>query len=60
MYHIYITEDDIMDYKPLYLLLFNATTEALEQLDAQNYGDARDILIAAQQKAEEIYINSED
>ena len=41
-----------MDYKPLYLLLFNATTEALEQLDAQNYGD--------QQKAEEIYINSED
>ena len=60
MYHIYITEDDIMDYKPLYLLLFNAATDALEQLDAQNYGDARDILIAAQQKAEELYINSED
>ncbi len=49
-----------MDYKPLYLLLFNATTDALEQLDVQNYGNARDILIAAQQKAEEIYINSED
>lgn len=60
MYYIYIAEDDIMDYKPLYLLLFNATTDALEQLDAQNYGDARDVLIAAQQKAEEIYINSED
>ncbi len=49
-----------MDYKPLYLLLFNATTEALEKLDAQNYGDARDILIAAQQKAEDLYINAKD
>ena len=50
----------MVDYKKIYHLLFNAMTEALEKIDAQNYGDARDILIAAPQKAEEIYINSED
>ena len=50
----------MVDYKKIYHLLFNAMTDALEKIDDQNYGDARDILIAAQQKAEEIYINSED
>ena len=48
------------DYQKMYLLLFNAITDALEQLDAQNYGEARDTLIAAQQKAEEIYMGSAD
>ncbi len=50
----------MVDYKKIYHLLFNTMTDALEKIDDQNYGDARDILIAAQQKAEEIYINSED
>ena len=35
--------------------LFNAITDALEALEA-----ARDILIAAQQNAEEVYVSSED
>ena len=48
------------DYRKMYLLLFNAITDALEQLDAQNYGEARNTLIAAQQKAEEIYMESAD
>ncbi len=47
-----------MDYEKLYHLLFNAITDALEQLDAQNYGEAKETLISAQQKAEEIYIGS--
>ncbi len=47
-----------MDYEKLYHLLFNAITDALEQLDAQNYGEAKETLISAQQKAEEIYIDS--
>ena len=47
-----------MDYEKLYHLLFNAITDALEQLDAQNYGEAKETLIYAQQKAEEIYIDS--
>ena len=45
------------NYDKMYSLLFNAITDALEK---QNLGDAKDILISAQQKAEEIYITAED
>ena len=48
------------DYKAMYLLLFNAITDALEKIEEQNYGEARELLIAAQQKAEDIYIDSDD
>ena len=47
------------DYEKMYHLLFNAITDALEQLEQQNYGSAKDLLIAAQQQAEEIYITAE-
>lgn len=47
------------DYKAMYLLLFNAVTDALEKMGEQNYGEAGALLIAAQQKAEEIYMNSD-
>lgn len=46
------------DYKAMYLLLFNAVTE-LEKMDRQNYGEASALLIAAQQKAEELYMDSD-
>ena len=48
------------DYEKMYHLLFNTSTDALTQRDAQNYGDVKDALISAQQKAEEIYITAED
>ena len=48
------------DYEKMYHLLFNAITDALTQLEAQNYGDVKDALIFAQQKAEEIYITAEN
>ena len=48
------------DYQKMYTMLFNAVTDALTQMEAQNYGDAKDLLIAAQQKAEEIYITAEN
>ena len=48
------------DYEKMYHLLFNAITDALTQMEAQNYGDAKDTLISAQQKAEEIYITAEN
>ena len=48
------------DYEKMYHLLFNAITDALTQLEAQNYGDVKDALIFAQQKAKEIYITAED
>ena len=47
------------EYKKMYLLLFNAITDALEQMEKQNYGTAKDLLITAQQKAEEIYMPAE-
>lgn len=48
------------DYKAMYLLLFNAITDALEKMDEQNYGEASALLIAAQQKVEELYMDSDD
>ena len=48
-----------MDYEKLYHLLFNAITDALKQMEQQNYGSAKDLLITAQQKAEEIYMSAE-
>ena len=48
-----------MEYKKLYHLLFNAITDALKKIEEQNYGDAKDLIIAAQQEAEEIYMSAE-
>ena len=48
------------NYQKMYSTLFNAITDALAQIENQNYGDAKDILISAQQKAEEIYIVSDN
>ena len=47
------------DYEKMYHLLFNAITDALEQIEQQNFGIAKDLLIAAQQEAEEIYMSAE-
>ena len=47
------------DYEKMYHLLFNAITDALEQIEQQNFGSAKDLLIAAQQEAEEIYMSAE-
>ena len=47
------------DYKAMYLLLLNAVTDALEKMDRQHYGEASALLIAAQQQADELYIDSD-
>ena len=49
-----------MDYCLLYLHLFNAITDAIEALKAQNYGMAEEILKHAQQETEEIYMEAEE
>ena len=46
---------DIPNY---YTLLFNRVTDAIKALEQQNYGTARDILVKAQQEAEELYIEA--
>ena len=46
-----------MDYEKLYHVMFNGATDALEQLEAQNYGLAKERLRQAQELCEELYIN---
>ena len=48
------------EYKQPYLLLFRGVTEALEQLQQQNYGLAAALLKQAQQAAEEAYIAQDE
>ncbi|MEF2907958.1 MAG: hypothetical protein U0O42_01835 [Oscillospiraceae bacterium] len=48
-----------MDYEKLYHLLFNAITDALKQMESQNFGTAKETLITAQQEAEELYMSAE-
>lgn len=49
----------MLSYKDLYLKLFSAAVDAVEAMDAMNFGQAREILIAAQQAAKEQYMNAE-
>ena len=50
----------LMDYQKLYCFLFNAITNALEQIDLGRPETARIILMNAQQKSEEVYIISDE
>lgn len=44
-------------YKSLYFHLFNQMTDAISAIEQQNFGTAKDILIHAQQSAEEQYLD---
>ena len=46
-------------YGRMYAHLFNAVTDALEELAQQNYGAARQLLVQAQQECEELYLDGE-
>ncbi|MGM9614996.1 MAG: hypothetical protein ACI3W7_05705 [Oscillospiraceae bacterium] len=48
------------NYKKMYLLLFNAITDALEELKTGNLSGAEALLKAAQQNAEEVYIRDKE
>jgi len=48
------------DYKKLYYKLFNAVTDALEALEQLNVGQAKELLLRAQQETEELYLSEED
>lgn len=43
-------------YKKLYFALFNRISDAVTALDEKNIGLARNILCAAQQEGEELYL----
>ena len=44
-------------YKKLYFSMFNAVTDAIKVLESDDLQKAREILICAQQRAEEEYLN---
>ena len=46
--------------KEMYLHLFHAVTDAICQLEAQNYGLARETLTRAQQETEEMFLEAEE
>ena len=48
------------NFPKYYTRLFNGITDALEALEEQNYIKAQDILIKAQQDAEEMYLEDGD
>ena len=48
------------DYQKMYFHLFNAITDALGQLEQQNYGLAADRLKAAQIDGENAYLTEDD
>ncbi len=46
------------DYEKLYKILFNGLTDAIECAEEGDYARAQEILISAQQAAEEYYIEN--
>lgn len=44
-------------YRNLYFHMVRASEKTIRELDQQNLGTARTILISAQQEAEELYLN---
>ena len=46
------------DYKTMYFRLFNAVTDAVEELQKLNFGAAAEILKAAQQTGEDSYVEA--
>ena len=49
-----------MDYEVLYHLMVDASERAIEAIERQNCDAAKDILIRAQQDAEELYISANE
>ena len=49
-----------MDYQPLYTHLFNSITDALAQMQEQNYGLASETLMQAQRNAEAMYLEIQE
>ena len=55
-----MTSIENIDYQKMYTLLFNAITDAVDQLEQFQPSKARTLLIRAQRAAEEIYISAQD
>ena len=49
-----------MDYRRMYHIMLDGAEKALEALEASNFGLAKEILIDAEEKAEEYYLQAEE
>ena len=49
----------MIDYQKRYALMVHAAEAAICELEKQNYGTAKEVLIAAENEAEELYIQAE-
>lgn len=49
----------MINYQQLYVTLFNAITDALRKIDTLEIAEAKQLLIQAQQKAEQLYLDSD-
>ena len=47
-------------YKKMYLRLFNAVSDSLTAMEQMNYGEARRLLMQAQQACEELFLDGEE
>ena len=45
------------NYVQLYAQMVDASERAIEEMEKQNYGAAKEILIAAERQCEELYIS---
>ena len=48
------------EYKTPYFIMLSASEKALRAMNTQNYGPAREILISAQQEAEEFILQQDE
>lgn len=51
---------DRMNAETRYHLLFNSITDALEAMENLDFGEAKRVLVKAQQEAEEVYLSEPD
>ena len=49
-----------VDYKKMYLTMFNAATDAVDELLKLNVGNASAILISAQAKCEDLFVEGSE
>lgn len=50
----------MVNYEKMYLVLFNGITDAVRDMEHQNYGFAMFTLMESQKKAEELYIDADE
>ena len=48
----------MVDYKKMYLTLFNRITSAISHMEHMNYGQARELLLEAQKETEEMFLSA--